>query len=195
MAEAQRHAADWQLVQDVLAGRQDALDRFLARMRCVPRFLAGSNAWLGRPLDPHDLQDLSQDAITAIWKKLPTFTGASTLETWVFGFCAHEVLKGAHRRRRRPSLATDWGGDAFPERAEPPAPLEDESALARVLRALEGTSPDEADVVRAKHFDGLTFEEIAARLGISPNTAKTRYYRGVARLRRLLRPRLAEESS
>jgi DNA-directed RNA polymerase specialized sigma24 family protein len=41
-------------------------------------------------------------------------------------------------------------------------------------------------VIRAKHFDGLTFDEIGARLGIPSNTAKTHYYRGIERMRPLL---------
>ena len=44
-------------------------------------------------------------------------------------------------------------------------------------------SPGESEVIRLKHFAQMTFEEIAERLGISANTAKTRYYRGLERLR------------
>jgi len=44
----------------------------------------------------------------------------------------------------------------------------------------------EARVIRLKHLESLTFEELSARLDLPANTAKTYYYRGLARLRAML---------
>ena len=44
-----------------------------------------------------------------------------------------------------------------------------------------------------KHFEELTFESIGHYLGLSENTAKTRYYRGLRRMQGLLRATRAEE--
>jgi NAD(P)-dependent dehydrogenase (short-subunit alcohol dehydrogenase family) len=49
-------------------------------------------------------------------------------------------------------------------------------------QAVAGDVAREADVIRMKHFEDLTFEEIGTRLGNSINTVKTRYYRGISRL-------------
>ena len=38
-----------------------------------------------------------------------------------------------------------------------------------------------------KHFEELTFPEIGKRIGMPANTAKTRYYRGLAKLETLMR--------
>ena len=53
--------------------------------------------------------------------------------------------------------------------------------------ALERLGGVEAETIRIKHFEGLTFEAVGVRLGIPTNTAKTRYYRGMLRLEKLLR--------
>ena len=53
--------------------------------------------------------------------------------------------------------------------------------------ALERLGGIEADILRLKHFEGLTFAEIARRMGSPENTVKARYYRGLARLERMLR--------
>jgi DNA-directed RNA polymerase specialized sigma24 family protein len=46
--------------------------------------------------------------------------------------------------------------------------------------------------VRLKHLAELTFADIGVRLGMSENTAKSLYYRGLVKLRELLAPRPGE---
>ena len=52
-----------------------------------------------------------------------------------------------------------------------------------------GELPEEQRaVVHLKLWEGLTFEQIAAALDISPNTAASRYRYGLDKLRERLRP-------
>lgn len=55
-----------------------------------------------------------------------------------------------------------------------------------LCHALERLGPPEDEIVRRKHFDGQSFDALGSALGISPNTAKTYYYRALSRLRDLL---------
>jgi len=55
-----------------------------------------------------------------------------------------------------------------------------------VARALEQLSPEHREVVSLKLGEGLTFREMAQVLGISPNTAASRYRLALKRLRNLL---------
>ena len=50
-------------------------------------------------------------------------------------------------------------------------------------RVLGDLGPPAEEVIRLRHFSDLTFAAIARRLGLSPNTAKSHYYRGLVRLR------------
>ena len=60
---------------------------------------------------------------------------------------------------------------------------------AHELAAALGELPEEQRaVVHLKLWEGLTFEEIAAALDISPNTAASRYRYGIDKLRGRLRP-------
>ena len=54
--------------------------------------------------------------------------------------------------------------------------------------ALAGLPEEQRAVVHLKLWEGLTFEEIAAALDISPNTAASRYRYGLDKLRDRLRP-------
>jgi RNA polymerase sigma-70 factor, ECF subfamily len=179
-------AADIELAQRVLLNEDTAFERFLERMAVLPRILDVLNSRLGRPLNDHDLADLAQDTLILVWKKLPSFAGEATLETWVFGVARLELMNAVRKLRRRGA-----GAQALDtERLE--APVHDrESKLdyAVLHEALARLDPLEADVVRLKHFDDLTFEVIGERRSISVNTAKTRYYRGIRHLHEVLRTR------
>lgn len=153
-------------------------ERFAERMRCVPRILAALNARMGRPLDEHELADLSQDTTVLVLQKLDQYAAKAPLESWIYRICSLELMNGV-RRKHRYRGRTERLVESTLESAEAQA-LEEIEAVHLALERLGG---HDADVVRMKHFEGLTFEDLGDRLGISPNTAKTRYYRGLAKLK------------
>ncbi|MFG0319730.1 MAG: RNA polymerase sigma factor [Planctomycetota bacterium JB042] len=159
----------------------DAVDRFLERLGCVRRMLAAQNAGYGRPLTDHELEDLEQDVLTVVWRKLDRFDGTCALETWVYRTAHFELLNGLRRKRRQPAAMNELDmlvpDDSFDPREHAEA----------ALRALERLGPPADRIIRMKHFEHLGFEEIADRLGTPTNTVKTRYYRGLERLRVLMR--------
>jgi RNA polymerase sigma-70 factor (ECF subfamily) len=69
-----------------------------------------------------------------------------------------------------------------------PATSPDEQAFRQALAAALGElPPDQRAVAHLKLWEGLTFEEIAAQLGIPPNTAASRYRYAIDKLRERLR--------
>ncbi len=177
---------DLALAQRAVGGDSVALDAVIERLRCVPPILAARNAQLGRPLDDHELADLAQDTLIVIWRKLPTFAGRAALESWAYRICALELMNALRKQHRRPRLVSsaDERSPAAPELSVDRSPSA--ADYEHVYLGLERLGPPENEVVRLKHFEHLTFDDIAARMDISPNTAKTRYYRGLLRLRNLL---------
>ncbi len=174
------HDDDLRLVRDVSGGGSEAVARFVERMRCVPAILAAQNARLGSPLEREDLADVVQDTLAVVWTKLGDFAGRAALETWVYRFCFLELMNGVRRRKKRQAPAEE----ASMEPTAPKEPAMREYAF--LHRGLERIGLPWADVIRLKHFEELTFDEIGSRLAISPNTAKTQYYRGMTRLRDVL---------
>lgn len=182
MSDARRD--DAHLLEAARRGEPEAVERFLQRMRCVPRILSAKNAELGRPLTRGELEDVTQETLLAVWKKLPNYDGRAKLETWVFRFCILELLK----RLRGQQRARDRSGGELSAADEPIAPAEP-SRLDHedVHLGLEELDPSEADVVRMKHFEGLTLKQVSERLQVAESTIKSRYYRGIERLRLRLR--------
>jgi len=180
----ERHARDLELARKALSGDPPALRCFWERMQCVPRILSVANSRMGGPLSQHDLADLSQDTLIVIWKKLETFAGRATLETWVHRFCYLELMnrvRGKKRLSRQSAGSFEVATETVAAKREA-SPLEYE----HLELSLQELGPPEADILRLKHYEELTFAEIGALLGMSPSTAKTQYYRGIAWLRRHL---------
>ncbi len=181
-------ARDLALVRSAQRGDPSSLERLAQRLSCVPRLLARLNARRGSRLSAQDVEDLSQDALLGIWRKLGSYHGQATFEGWLYRFCFLEFMNRVRLESRRPEApaghptgVADPSGDALDlEREE----------LEHALAVLE---PSDAEVVRLKHFDQLTFDDIARALGMTPKMAKTRYYRGLASLQRELGARRRQE--
>ncbi len=170
---------DLELVRLVIQREPAALQEFLQRMHCVWRILAYKNKQYGHPLSEDEVEDVAQEALLAVWRNLESYEGRGALEAWVHRICFLELLVGLRARRRGPR--------SLDEGEEPgSAPTIDPLVAERIYLALDRLEPAAADVVRLKHFAGMTFEEIGERLRVSPNSAKTRYYRSLERLRESL---------
>jgi len=177
------HPTDLELVRAVLRRDATAVDALVVRMRCIPRILSLLNQRMGSVLGAEDLNDLTQDVLARLWPRMQEYTGEAALETWFYGYCFNGLMNAVRKQRRLQSMQRASAlTDSIPD---PTAPLRLE--FDHLQRSLERLDPRETRVIRLKYFDDLTFEEIGGRLEISPNTAKTCFYRGMRRLEELLR--------
>lgn len=184
---------DLALARAAARGEPEARRALAERLRCVPRMLAVQNRRQGSPLGTHDLEDLSQEVVIVILRKLGTYAGTGTLEGWAHRICFLELMNRI-RSRRRAALALRSAPDGSEEELSAPEHHGTSDYVWVEAGLVELGSPD-AEVVRLKHYEQLTFDEIARVLDISPNTAKSRYYRGVAWLQRHLLSRVLEDPS
>jgi RNA polymerase sigma factor (sigma-70 family) len=185
------HSADLRLVREILAGRSDAVERFIGRMRCVPLILAKRNARRGSFLNNEDIEDLTQEVLAIVLRKLDTYAGRSSLETWVYSICTKQMMNTIRSRQRRPVLVGDDTGGGSLDQAAVLDPPPDEYELVNLC--LDRLDSFPAEVIRLKVFDDMTFKQIGRRLDIPENSAKTHFYRGVDRLRLMLQPLRSEE--
>ncbi|MEZ5962527.1 MAG: sigma-70 family RNA polymerase sigma factor [Planctomycetota bacterium] len=171
---------DLDLVRRALRRDDRALHELGRRLQCVPRILAARNARVGRPLGDEDVLEAAHEVIARVWAQLGEFRGQAALESWVYRFCEFELINAVRRKRRAPRPVDEAelvGPDI--------APAVD---VERVYSSIDRLTRDEAVVVRSKHFDDLTFEEIADRDQVPLATVKSRYYRGLEKLRYWLTP-------
>lgn len=171
-----------ELVRAAHQGDPESRRVFAEKMACVPGQVNALNARIGFPVTREDMPDLVQDILTAAWKKAPEYRGESTLESWVYSFCAFELL--AFLRRKRRTRAADL--DAADDVTESTDPIEQAAIRSDIHLALAKLPEPQAQIVRWKQLCEMTFEEIAEGMKIPVPTAKSWYYRGILRLRELL---------
>lgn len=182
--ERARALADLDLVRRSLLGNTQTAHTLMDRLGCVARMVASKNARMGRPLDASEVEDVVQNTLILIWKKRAEFLGTGPLEAWVYRISYLEFMNRMRKRLRSPKSLEEAG---VAEHNEPAAAAEPDALEFEVLhQSLDIVGPPDANVVRLKHFDSLTFDQIAVRLDIPANTAKTQYYRGLEKLRRQL---------
>lgn len=176
------HPRDLQLAREALAGSAQARNEFAQRMACVPKYLAVMNARMGRPLTDDALEDLAQETLVEIWRRLDSYAGLASLMTWAYRFCQQVLSSRLRSTYRRPrSLGIGSAADTAQASTR-------DLDYEHVYRALEKVDSMGALIVQLKHFDQLTFEEIAPRLGVPISSAKMHYQRALGRLREILDP-------
>ena len=131
----------------------------------------------------HDAEETLQNVFVKIARNGPRLATARSLKAYLFTMARNEAVTLARRRNRReiPVDPAEFGLLAAAP-TEPIAP-DETAATARHLAAL----PDkQREVVVMKIFQDMTFDEISISLGISLNTAASRYRYGIEKLKRRL---------
>lgn len=130
--------------------------------------------------------DLAQDAFMQLHRSRRTYEPGRPVTPWVFAIARHVFLmhrrSTGRRRRFEDALLAETLRAARPQ--DEAAALVDRDELRRAMRHVPA---DQRQAVLMHHVDGRSFAEIAGRLGIRVNAAKTRAFRGMKRLRESMR--------
>jgi RNA polymerase sigma-70 factor (ECF subfamily) len=191
-----------QLLQRARAGDVPALGPLLERYRAYLVVLA--RVQIGRRLQGKvDADDVVQEAFLGAYRDFPQFRGATEKEflAWLRQILASllaNLVRHYHGTQRRDvrlerqlaveleqsSQALDRGLVAAQSSPSEQAVRREQSVLlAEALARL----PDELrDLLILRHLEGLTFPEVARRLGRTVDSVKKQWPRALATLRRLL---------
>lgn len=129
--------------------------------------------------DRHRAEDATQQALVAIWQKLPRLRDPDRFDAWSYRVLVNHCYKDAKRRRIEPSL----------DAAREPVVRDEYGRISDrdlLERAFAGLTMEQRAVVVLHHYLGLTVPEIAEVLDIPLGTATSRLGRGMERLRRTL---------
>ena len=138
----------------------------------------------------HDAEDLTQEVFVRVFRSLSSYT-PGTFEGWLHRITTNLFLDMARRKQR---IRFEGLGDDTAARlgdgARSPADAFDDRHLdSGIQAALKALAPEYRAAVILCDIEGLSYEEIAAALGIKLGTVRSRIHRGRAQLRTALEHR------
>lgn len=184
---------DGDLVGRIRDGDHEAfrqvMQRFGRQMFRIARGAMGDDA---------EAEDIVQEAFMHAYRKFDTFRGDAPLRTWLLSILLNEARSRLRKRHLmvgldqvKPSaLDPYWTSQARPRSgAGDPVSLAAHAQIRHLLAdAVEHLPEPYRAVYRLRELEECSVEGTAARLGIKPQTVKTRLHRA----RRLLRGALHE---
>ena len=145
----------------------------------------------------HDAEDLTQEVFVRVFRSLSTYT-PGTFEGWLHRITTNLFLDMVRRKQRiRFDAPRRRRGRAA---AEPRAVARSRSSTTRtstrdVQQALDTLAPEFRAAVVLCDIEGLSYEEIAATLGVKLGTVRSRIHRGRSQLRKRAGAPLARPAS
>jgi RNA polymerase sigma-70 factor (ECF subfamily) len=162
-----------------LEGRIDAFDGLYAALG--PRI---RSYLLAQCRDRSVADDLVQDTFMQLHRSRRTYQPGRPVTPWVFAIARHVFLMHRRSAGRRIRFHETLAAEALA--TERPRDTAGVLADADEMRAaLDAIPADQRRALVMHHVEGWSFAEIAARLGIRVNAAKTRAFRGMRKLRAL----------
>jgi len=185
---------DEQLHRDLVTQAEGAAEalvrRYGARIYRLALRITGS---------PEDAQEVTQDSLLSVVRKIGTFKGESALGSWIYRITANAAYEKLRSRRGKDEVSWEallpkFDGDGhlvdagrdWTESSEDPA-IQAE-ARRRLREAVESLPADYRTAFVLHDMEGLSNPEIAEMLGISLPAVKSRVHRS----RLFLRQRLQE---
>jgi RNA polymerase sigma-70 factor (ECF subfamily) len=138
--------------------------------------------------DRHLAEDVFQEVFTRVYTKAHTFRGEANPKTWIYritiNLCRDRLRSWALRR-----LVV--AGEGLISLLAPPAPDVEEVVLAQadrsaLMEAIMALPVEFREVVLLYYYEEMETPEVAAALGLSPGTVRSRLCRARARLKAML---------
>jgi RNA polymerase sigma-70 factor, ECF subfamily len=187
-----RQLADDELIRQTLSGSQGAfaelVRRYQRRVAVTVRSVIGG-------IDGDDLADTVQDIFLLAYRGLGSFRGESQFATWLTRIALRHCYREAKRQRRRRMLFSPFSrrdGEREPAEERLASDARTDRAIvagergSAVVEAM-GRLPEEfRTVLVLRIVEEMPVEEVAAALGISTGTVKSRLHRAKEKMRELL---------
>jgi len=135
--------------------------------------------------------DATQDAFLSAYRAIPRFRGGS-FRAWLLRIVTNACYDQLRVQKRRPTISLDEGSgldwqESSQDPGERPEAYVERQELGQIIqRGFDTLPPTQRVVVVLADIQGLHYSEIAATVGISLGTVKSRLNRGRRRLRDFL---------
>lgn len=155
--------------------------------------------------DEDDAREALQEAFLSAFKSLVAFHEGARLSTWMHRIAVNAALMRWRSRSRRAAhestvdellpafTETGCHAEPIPTWSERPDEASMRAETAALVREEIQKLPENVRIVLLlRDIQGLSYDEIAQRLDVTPNAAKIRVHRARQALKTLLEPKLSQ---
>ncbi len=136
-----------------------------------------------------EAEDLAQEVFIAVFKKIDSFRGEASLQTWIYRIASNDVKNRRKYMGRRPfdtlppgigadRAADDDGGSVMSTRpSRPDELLEGYQMERRIQRAIGELEEEQRLILVLRDIQNETYDSIAEITGLALGTVKSRLHR------------------
>ena len=177
-----KHLNDQELMRIVQSGdyspASEIYDRYSGRIyNFAFRFLKNSEA----------AEDATQEVFVKMLKHANQFHGDAKLSTWLFSitanWCRDYLRKADNKSKESDDVLISLPA---PSELAPDRNLERRESEQRVQRALQSLTAEQREAILLSRYQGLSYAEIAQIAGCSEGAVKTRVFRAMETLKKIL---------
>ncbi|HEY1138795.1 MAG TPA: RNA polymerase sigma factor RpoE [Lysobacter sp.] len=189
---------DQELVRRVQRGDSTAFDAL------VRKYQHRIVALIGRYIaDWSECQDVAQETFIRAYRALPNFRGDSQFYTWLHRIAVNTAKNHLVAQNRRPPTDDVDAADAeqydsgirLRDTATPEHELLRQEIELTVMRAVEALPEELRMAINLREVEGLSYEEIAARMDCPIGTVRSRIFRAREAIDNELRPLLDHDAN
>lgn len=139
-----------------------------------------------------DIDDAVQEAFIRIYRGLPSFSGRSSLSTWIWSIARNHAIN-VRAKERDDVIPLEKTAEIASSRYGPEAELARRTAAEDIEWLLSSLEGNYREVIELRYLAGKKYREIAEVLDLPEGTIKTLIHRARLRMKRIMDERDAAE--
>lgn len=169
---------DFELVHKFVAGDESAFNDIVKKYQ--KRIYWHARQMLG---DHLDADEVTQEVLIVLFKKLNTFNFKSSLFTWIYKIVTTRSLNYIKRKNIKRYLTFDSTDENdIQEKRDIVDDIVNKEKLERIKKVLETIPPKQRQVFVLRNFDQLSYEEISEITGKSVGGLKANYFHALKKI-------------
>lgn len=169
---------DFELIKRFLDGDERAFNELIKRYQ-------SQIYWFARRMlgDHYEADEITQQTIIILYKKLETFRYDSALSTWIYRIVRNRTLNLIKLKKLKSFIGLDSDDvKNVSEKTDIIKNYEDRERIGKVKKILEKLPPRQREVFILRHFQDLSYDEIAKITKKSVGSLKASFHFATAKV-------------
>jgi len=173
---------DSELIKDFLGGNESSFNRIVLKYQ--ERIYWHARRMTGNHLDA---DDVLQEVLLVMYKKLSSFENKSSLYTWIYTITNTRSINFLKRKSIRKIFSLDDIKSKPDEKINIIADLDKKEKLETVEKILQKLPVKQREIFIMRNYDELSYEEVSQMTGKSIGALKANYFHALNKVKELMK--------